>query len=290
MAKSSLGSALSRLMRYIEPTVGRVLSSVLPESARATLAEMSDRVDRAMFKPYVVERRFDGAPLKIQIADAVGAQWYDREWDTPYEIRYLAAHGRLRPGARVFDIGANQGVIALLLESRVRPHGQVIAVDPVPHNIAVARSNLELNGVDAVTLVQAAGGATEGRLHLRNQVNTVIDDARGGGLEVAVTTVDAMTRQFGPPDVLYVDVEGFEIDVLRGARHTLARVRPDICVEVHAGGKGIERHGSVADLLRLIPDGYDCWVSPANEEALVPLSEGGALLTRHARLIALPRS
>ena len=289
MERSSLGSAMSRLMRHVEPTIGRVLSSVLPESARAALAELSDRADRAMFKPYVVEREFDGVLLKIRIADAVGAQWYDREWDTPYEIRYLAAHGRLRPGARVFDIGANQAVIALLLEARVRPQGQVIAVDPVPHNIAVAHENLKLNGVDGVTLIHAAGGAKEGRLRMRDQVNTVIDDARGGGLEVAVTTVDAMTRQFGPPEVLYVDVEGFEIDVLRGAQQTLLQFRPDLCVEIHSGGKGIERHGSVDDLLKLVPSGYESWVSPANDEALVPLREASVLLTRHARLIALPR-
>ena len=60
----------------------------------------------------------------------------------------------------------------------------------------------------------------------------------------------------GAPDVLFVDVEGYELHVLRGARLTLETHRPDLFVEVHTDA-GLERFGDADDLLALIPAGYE---------------------------------
>ena len=58
----------------------------------------------------------------------MGAGWYDHDWPELPEIALLKQHG-LRPGARVFDIGAHQGVVALMLSKTVGPEGFVLAVE-----------------------------------------------------------------------------------------------------------------------------------------------------------------
>ncbi len=58
--------------------------------------------------------------------------WYDHDWvDVMNEITLLRK-SRLKVGARVFDIGAHQAVVALLLSRTVGPTGEVIAVEADP--------------------------------------------------------------------------------------------------------------------------------------------------------------
>lgn len=50
---------------------------------------------------------------------------------------------------------------------------------------------------------------------------------------VAATTVDALAKQHGDPDLIKIDVEGHELRVIQGATRTLERARPGLFVEVH---------------------------------------------------------
>jgi hypothetical protein len=103
---------------------------------------------------------------------------------------------------------------------------------------------------------------------------------------VRAVTVDELAAAFGPPQVLFVDVEGYELHVLRGARATLESHRPDLFVEVHMG-VGLERFGDAEDLLRLIPPGYEILVSRTEHGPYRPLAEARDELRHHSRLVAL---
>jgi hypothetical protein len=63
---------------------------------------------------------------------------------------------------------------------------------------------------------------------------------------VSCLSVDDLSAHYGIPDVLYIDVEGFEAKVLEGAAQTLLGHRPDCFVEVHVGC-GVEAYGSSAE-------------------------------------------
>jgi hypothetical protein len=99
-------------------------------------------------------------------------------------------------------------------------------------------------------------------------------------------TIDSLTRRYGPPDLLFIDVEGFELQALRGASSTLAVHRPDLFVEAHVG-VGLERFGTIDDLLALIPADYEILVAPGEGGKFLPLEEGRALLTERCGLVAL---
>ena len=63
----------------------------------------------------VVRHTYAGVPLEIEIADQTAADWYDRDWARSAEFKEitLLKRHRLKPGARVFDVGAHQCIVAL---------------------------------------------------------------------------------------------------------------------------------------------------------------------------------
>src|SRR4051812_14328470 len=71
----------------------------------------------------VIRHDYAGVPLDLQIADAMASDWYDGDWAGVAEFKevsFLQGH-RLKPGARVFDVGAHQCVMALVLARTVGP-------------------------------------------------------------------------------------------------------------------------------------------------------------------------
>jgi FkbM family methyltransferase len=212
----------------------------------------------ASFPARRVRHTYGGVPLEIQLIDGLGAGWYDRDWPELPEIALLKRY-RLKPGARVFDLGAHQGVVALMLANVVGPEGQVVAVEASPHNVRVAEINRELNRATWLHVVHAAVADKSGIVVFNEGLNGQVDDGCGGWgkVEVPARTVDDMAREFGPPDILFIDVEGFECQALRGAEQTLG-ARPDCFVETHVGA-GLERFGgSVAEVLSFFPpEDYD---------------------------------
>lgn len=267
-----------------------ILRSALPTRLYTRLGLLREAVGRARFAPYVATHLYGGRRLSVHVTDMMGRSWYDHDWATPAEIRELAERGRLRAGARVFDVGAHQGVVAMMLADLVGPSGQVVAVEATPHNADVARRNAELNALAQIRVVHAAGADSPGTLHFSPRMNGHVAADDEASVDVRAVTIDELTDEHGAPDVLFVDVEGYELHVLRGARRTLAAHSPDLFVEVHMG-EGLERFGDADDLLALIPPGYELLVSRTEEGPYRPLAEARDELRRHSRLVAIaPRS
>ena len=266
-----------------------LLRRALPERLYTSLGLARERIERARFRSYVVTHRYGASPLSVNITDEMGRSWYDHDWALPAEITTLASRGRLAFGARVFDIGAHQGVVAMMLGSLVGSAGQVVAVEATEHNAEVARRNVALNALTQVSVVHAAGADVPGLLEFAPRMNGHVAADDESSVTVRAITVDELTAEHGVPQVVFVDVEGYELHVLRGARRTLADHRPDLFVEVHMG-EGLERFGNADDLLALLPDGYEVLVSRTEEGPYVPLEQGRAHLTRHSRIVALAGS
>ena len=75
------------------------------------------------FQPYRVRRSWAGYPFELWIPDPTAQSWYDHDSPaTPPEMSFLAQH-RLRQGATVFDCGAHQCVIAMIMAKFVGATG-----------------------------------------------------------------------------------------------------------------------------------------------------------------------
>jgi FkbM family methyltransferase len=205
------------------------------------------------FQPYTLEKTYGSLRLRVHIADPLAQGWYGHDWDPLPEIDLLQSSG-LSPGARVFDLGAHQGVVAMILANQVGPSGQVIAVEALPHNARVCRMNAALNRFLQIQTVAAAVADHVGEIDVCIDLNAQVRNAATNiaTVRVPAVTVDDLAEQHGPPAVVFLDVEGYECHALRGAGRTLERALAWY-VEVH-GGCGLElAGGSVAELFAYFP-------------------------------------
>ena len=200
--------------------------------------------------------------MRLRFEDSLAEAWYGRDCAELPEITFLRKH-RLASGARIFDLGAHQCVVALALAGIVGSAGQIVAVEANRHNAQMGRKNAALNPTLPLEIVEAAVAERSGTLLFNEGLNGQVDDGSGewGRREVRAVTIDDLSRQYGVPAVLFLDVEGFECHVLRGARETLAG-RPDCFVEVHTA-VGLEKFGgSVSEVASFFPaDTYDLYMA-----------------------------
>jgi FkbM family methyltransferase len=214
----------------------------------------------------VVTHSYGGCELSIRLEDPLAEGWYDRDWPPLPELRQLAA-SRLKPGARVFDLGAHQGVVAMMLAHAVGDGGIVVAVEADQHNHEVAQRNVALNHVENVKLIHAAVAAEEGMVHFADGLNGhVLSSGFVASASVAAVTIDGLAARYGPPDTVFIDVEGYEVEALRGAARCIAASKCDFFVEIHVGHGLEEAGGSARDVLRHFPEGrFHRLVSPGGE-------------------------
>ena len=158
--------------------------------------------------------------------------------------RFLAEN--IQAGDICFNVGANIGVYALQLSRWSGPDGKVVAFEPNPTARAVIHRHVSFNGLDnrvqiegsavsnetGQTVLFTTGADARGRLGAPNPGLT------GQSTEVVVplTTLDAFFKSNDiVPKWILIDIEGFEIQALEGARSLITAAGRDlqIVVEMH---------------------------------------------------------
>jgi FkbM family methyltransferase len=150
----------------------------------------------------------------------------------------------LKAGMTVVDVGANHGMFSLEAAYLIGYEGVVHAFEPTPRTRELLRSNLAANDLNTVKVFSSAVGETPGtaRLRVHNELsglNTLAaidvtwnrEKLRADEIiEVPVTTLSAHAeaQRLGQIDFLKIDVEGFELSVIRGARELLREKRIDL--------------------------------------------------------------
>ena len=192
------------------------------------------------------------------------------------------------PGTAALDVGANLGIHSLVLSRCVGKRGAVFSYEPVESIHRRLGDNIRANGL--VNIVTRSTGIGE----INGEVG--FDDHAGkfnigkGRVQkqahatIPVTTIDEEAEDLrSPVSLIKIDVEGYELSALRGARRTLERFEPALVLEFNPD------RCAFPELVEAIPYRVDFYRIPYNfRETLQPVT----VFPFHERadLLVVPRS
>src|SRR4051794_32724464 len=217
------------------------------------MAPARDRLRRAAFAVGVgaplraVKHRFDPAPVRFDRAE---------------QRRMLdLVRAVLRDGERGVDAGAHEGAVLQAMVD-ASPSGRHLAFEPLPHLAQELRRRFPQVEVHEAALSDRAGQAAFAHVTTRPGWSGFRERPTPGAdtverIVVATERLDEVVAPGDPVALLKIDVEGAELEVLRGARRVLSTRRPVVVFEHGAGS---------ADFYGTTPE--DVWVLLATQARL----------------------
>lgn len=179
----------------------------------------------------------------------------------PSTLQWLTAN--LRSGMKVADVGAHVGFLALFMARLVGETGRVYAFEPGPDNLRYLKRNIAQNCAANVAVVPLAAGRYKGTRSLYlaegSDMHSLVPghpfSKTVGSVKVGQVPLDDAVPRL---DLAKVDVEGGEIEVLRGMGNLLGQEpRPILLVEWSPACQLAGGH-SPKELIRVLRDlGYE---------------------------------
>jgi FkbM family methyltransferase len=228
LQKKGLSNALLRTLKVLSIRTPRFIKTI-PFYLRAASATQTIR-------------RINGLHMHLYFNDlGISRELYIYGKREHFSTELMVSRTLIKPGDVVVDIGANIGYYALLEARIVGPSGQVLAIEPVAANHAILRQNIAANRFENIRTYNLAVGDYNGigQMLLSDHSNwsrltqASIPDATRGHQDVEVVTLDAFLVDKPRPALVRMDVEGYELNILRGMQETMAQAGPKIFVEFH---------------------------------------------------------
>jgi FkbM family methyltransferase len=215
---------------------------------------MLDRFKTLLFK---LRYGFAGYPIKMNGVDFRFDESL-RRWNFASERAIQVAFDELvSSGNQCIDVGANFGMHTLYLANLVGDSGKVWAFEPLPKNLELLRRNIGLNHFSQRVEVvpKVASNSPDLFLRMAGMDDPVAVTAclsnETDSKTIAVPNVrldDMFNAKSCNIGLIKIDVEGAEMDVLRGAEEMLKRCKPNLVIEVH--GFALPKFGSSVSELR----------------------------------------
>jgi FkbM family methyltransferase len=222
--------------------------TVSQRARRFAARSRANKIERIAARVF---RIFPGSPTPLRLSFGawmlVGQSHVDRNLlSGGFEVaEILFVKKYLRPGMTVLDIGAHHGLYTLLASKRVGANGKVVAFEPSPRERKQLRRNILLNFSFNVHIEPLALGkeSSDADLHLVeggedgcNSLRPPVVSSSTRLVRVKVAPLDEFLHRARIPvvDFVKLDVEGAELDVLKGAERLLhGGARPVFLVEVY---------------------------------------------------------
>jgi FkbM family methyltransferase len=151
---------------------------------------------------------------------------------------------QLGEGGTFYDVGAHIGFFSLIAARLVGESGAVYAFEPDPENAERIEQQVRPNGFTQIRVLPLAVWSRSGTLRFQrasefsshNQgtvVGTGVEVGAPATIEVSATSLDAFAKDHRSPTLVKIDVEGGEVETLRGAERLFSEARPVLICELH---------------------------------------------------------
>lgn len=194
-----------------------------------------------------------GFSLKIKPSEDIGVEHSLHYYGTyePGTLKMMDA--MLRPGDHFVDVGANIGLMSVYAAQLVGDQGKVTAFEPHPKTASMLAENIALNRLHQVQFYRVALGSESGSTSIHEDLDgnrgaayISHNSSQGMGLSIEVRTLDPYFSNEDVPRVVKVDVEGYELEVLRGMKKLLGASSPPMLIVESC--TGIDRVGHIHSL------------------------------------------
>jgi FkbM family methyltransferase len=210
------------------PSLASQIANLVPEGNFKN--NLRHSAFRALFAT-VGTRRVQIGTSKDKVSATIGRLIFTKESLGERENEGYLKHYQLKPGDTVVNAGAYHGYFAIYAAKKVGSTGRVICFEPEPNNVRLLQKNIALNNLTNVKIISQG-------LWSKNTTLPLISMGSGSNLQptsgwdkqqVVVTTLDSALLSLNVKNInlLTMDVEGAEIEALKGATSTLKN-SPDI--------------------------------------------------------------
>jgi len=120
---------------------------------------------------------------------------------------------RVKSGGTIIELGSYWSYYSLWFKKNVK-NANAICIEPDPQNRALGVRNAALNNIEGITFLEGAAGENHNQ-----RVPVELDSTPGQFIEVPILSVDGLMDEYNinSLDILHMDVQGFELDALKGA-------------------------------------------------------------------------
>lgn len=196
----------------------------------------------------------NGITMKIDISDYIGHYLYfgfkDDEIETLFNL--------CKEGSNVLDIGTNIGWVAHNL-AQLSKTGLVYGFEPDPFNYDRCAENISLNNLKNLIVFPIGLGADQANLGMQVRTpsnlggNRITPSGTSSTRMVEIKKLDdvEMVQQLSKIHLVKIDVEGYELKVLRGGEQTLKKHHPILFIELDDNNLK-DQGDSALDLIRFL--------------------------------------
>lgn len=149
----------------------------------------------------------------------------------------------INPKNSIIDIGSWLGDNSLIWATFLENEGRIFSIDPSQSNLAYSKEIAELNNIKNISWIEAVCAEKEGiSLDFDGSIDhTSFKKISGSSGSRISSTLDKLMQKEGSPKIglMHVDVEGFELSVLKGAKNIIKESMPAIIFEQHISKEDI---------------------------------------------------
>lgn len=185
-----------------------------------------------------IQKLLESPPLDVSIVDWLVVGIYDRYKRLEASpMRFIETY--VVPGTTVIDVGAHYGYFTTRISKLTGTNGKVIAFEPNLRSQAVLRRRINRQQLTNVRVLSFAAWSSSTTIRFISDgplgvTSHVLPADSREGLHVEGRSIDEIVRDDQGMRVSFIkiDVEGAEIDVLRGSHETLLHHRPVVLCEI----------------------------------------------------------
>ena len=187
---------------------------------------------------------------------------YHAFWKKMFSEEIEKVKNYIKRGDTVIDVGGNMGFFVLILNDLVGNTGKLYSFEPSRILRDRLASTVQINNIKNVEIINLALGEKEGTTSLyynpkQSGLSSIVSHEENGFLkeEIKITTLDNFSKQFSSRiSFIKIDTEGYEPQVLRGAKELIIKDKPVIYIEL--GGDHLETSIEALKVLKEL--GYYC--------------------------------